>query len=279
MATELSEWLFASLHQSTFVDMEKWIEERAWVVMRLPSGEMGREGARLTASVVYNIFDAAYRRATMNKPIPYYFVIDEAQEIATGMRLEAMLSEGAKFGARMFVLAQSLSMMRRIEGMEPVVQALLANTSTQAFFSPDAEDAVIIRDTLNSTARYGITTLDLPTLNCWLRARVNFAWQPPTLLKVKPLIRPDPVRVQALIREVIGAHPEDYIAGDEWQEKSVAMLTSMITSQTYRNYLSVLFQGSGNAGQPMEREDLAKVNKDQGLIPEEPVPDDRNMGF
>jgi hypothetical protein len=279
MATELSEWLFASLHQSTFVDMDKWIKERAWVVMRLPSGEMGREGARLTASVVYNIFDAAYRRATMKSKIPYYFVIDEAQEIATGMRLEAMLSEGAKFGARMFVLAQSLSMMRRIEGMEPVVQALLANTSTQTFFSPDAEDAVIIRDTLNSTARYGITTLDLPTLNCWLRARVNFKWQPPTLLKVKPLIAPDPVRVQALIREVIGAHPEDYIAGDEWQEKSVSMLTSMITSQTYRNYLSELFKGSSNAGQPMPREDLAEVNKNQGLPPEEQVPDDRNLGF
>ena len=29
-----------------------------------------------------------------------------------------------------------------------MVQALLANTSTQAFFSPDPEDAILIRDTL-----------------------------------------------------------------------------------------------------------------------------------
>jgi len=95
----------------------------------------GTRGAKLTAGVVYNVFDAAYRKVTIHKPVPYYFVIDEAQEIGVGMRLESMLSEGAKFGARMFVLAQSLSMMRRVEGFEPVVQALLANTSTQAFFS------------------------------------------------------------------------------------------------------------------------------------------------
>ena len=129
--------------------LERWVKERAWVVMRLPSGTMGREGARLTAGIFYNVFDAAFRKATLTDPVPFYFIIDEAQEIGGGMRLEAMLSEGAKFGARMLVLAQSLSMMRRVEGFEPVVQALLANTSTQAFFSPDPEDADLIRATLS----------------------------------------------------------------------------------------------------------------------------------
>lgn len=279
MALELSPWLFAAMHQSTFVDMEKWINERAWVVLRLPSGEMGREGAKLTAGVVYNVFDAAYRRATVYKSIPYYFVIDEAQEIGTGMRLEAMLSEGAKFGARMFILAQSLSMMRRVEGFEPVVQALMANTSTQAFFSPDPEDAILIRDTLTSTARFGITTLDLPTLHCWLRARINFSWQPPTLVKVKPLKRPDPVRVQALIREVIGAHPDDYLASDAWQEQSVDMLKLMITNPTYQSYLSDLFHGIRREDQPIGRQDLAELEKAQGKAPAQSTPDDRNLGF
>ena len=139
MALELSPWLFSAMHQERFVDMNRWVEERAWIVLRLPSGEMGREGARLTASVLYNVFDAAYRRATLEKPVPFYFIVDEAQEIGSGMRLESMLAEGAKFGARMFVLAQSLSLMRKVEGMEPVVQALLANTSTQMFFSPAAD--------------------------------------------------------------------------------------------------------------------------------------------
>jgi len=42
MALELSPWLFAAMHQNRFVDLEKWIKEKAWIVLRLPSGEMGR---------------------------------------------------------------------------------------------------------------------------------------------------------------------------------------------------------------------------------------------
>lgn len=229
MGLELSPWLFASMHQKSFVDMEQWAKERAWIVMRLPSGTMGRESARMTASVIYNVFDAAYRKITLEKPIPFYFIIDEAQEIASGMRLEAMLSEGAKFGARMFVLVQSLSMMRRVEGFEVVVQALLANTSTQMFFSPDPEDADTIRAALNSTLRYGDMTLDLPTLNCWLRARVGGKWQPPTLLQVEPLKRPKSADVERIIREVIAAHPNDYVLDTGlWQFNVIDALKSMI---------------------------------------------------
>jgi len=173
MALELSNWLFASMHQRSFVDLAQWIKKKAWIVLRLPAGAMGQESARLTAGVIYNVFEAAYRRATLYQPAPYYFVIDEAQEIGTGMRLEAMLSEGARFGARMFVLPQSLSMMRRSEGFEAVVQSLLANTSTQMFFSPDPEDADLIRAALSASVRYGAVTLDLPSLQCWLRARIG----------------------------------------------------------------------------------------------------------
>jgi hypothetical protein len=279
MHIQLSPWLFAAMHQDSFVDLEKWIDERAWVVLRLPSGSMGQEGAKLTAGVVYNVFDAAYRSATLTRQIPYYFVIDEAQEIGGGMRLESMLSEGAKFGARMFVLAQSLSMLKTIEGFEPVVQALLANTSTQAFFSPDPEDAILIRDTLSSTARFGITTLDLPTLHCWLRARVNHAWQPPTALKVKPLKRPNPERISALIREVIAAHPEDYLPRDGWQDRAVAMLSSMVTP-VYQGYLSEFFRGiKDDDGQPMPREDRAEYDKARGKDVDPPPTVDNKPGF
>ena len=228
MALELSPWLFAAMHQDRFVDLEKWVRERCWVVMRLPSGTMGREGARLTAGIFYNVFDAAFRKATMVEPVPFYFMIDEAQEIASGMRLEAMLSEGAKFGARMFVMAQSLSMLRRVEGFDQVVQALLVNTSTQAFFSPDPEDADLIRATLSASMRYGATTLDLPSLQAWLRARLVGRWQPPTQVRIKPLPRADPARVQALIREVIAAHPDDYAPGDGWQDNVVRAMEGIV---------------------------------------------------
>jgi hypothetical protein len=234
MALELSPWLFSAMHQERFVDLNRWIEEKAWIVLRLPSGEMGREGARLTASVLYNVFDAAYRRATLEHPVPFYFIVDEAQEIGSGMRLESMLAEGAKFGARMFVLAQSLSMMRKVEGMEPVVQAMLANTSTQMFFSPDPEDADLIRATLNSTVRYGAMTLDLPSLQCWLRARIGGRWQPPTLTQIKPLPRADSQRVKSLIEVVIATHPQDYLPADGWQEKASRVLEQMLPAALAR---------------------------------------------
>ena len=224
MALEMSPWLFSAMHQPTFVDMSAWARERAWIVLRLPSGEMGREGARLTAGVIYNVFDAAYRKATLDGPIPFYFIVDEAQEIGGGMRLEAMLSEGAKFGARMFILAQSLSMMRKVEGFEPVVQALLANTSTQAFFSPDPEDADLIRATLSSSVRYGNMTLDLPSLQYWLRARLGGQWQPPTLTRAEPLVRAQKSRVEDLIQQVIDLHPQEYFPADGWQERAVQVL-------------------------------------------------------
>lgn len=228
MALELSPWLFSAMHQRKFVDFNKWINDRSWIIMRLPTGEIGRESARLIASVVYNVFDAAYRKATALNPVPYYFVVDEAQEIGTGMRLEAMLSEGAKFGARMFVLSQSLAMMRKIEGMEAVVQSLLANTSTQAFFSPDPEDADTIRAILNSSHRYGDITLDLPTLQCWLRARVAMRWQPPTLARIEPVKRSEQKVVQGVIREVIEAHPEDYVLAGDWVDGALGAIRKMI---------------------------------------------------
>jgi hypothetical protein len=278
MATNLENWVSSALHQGSFVDMEGWIRERAWVVLRLPSGTMGRESARLMGGIVYNVFDAAYRRATMAGPVPYFFVIDEAQEIGTGMQLESMLSEGGKFGARMFVLSQSLSMMRNTEGLKPLVQSLLANTSTQAFFSPDPEDALLILDTLNLDKRYGRTTLDLPTLQCWLRSRIQGEWQPPTLLKVGPLISPDPVRVQALIREVIGAHPGDYLDGEPGRAQAVEALKSMVPP-AQQAYLGELFRGIQKDDQPVERQDLAEVERDQGIAPAPAAQDGRNLGF
>ncbi len=276
MALELSPWLFASMHHNRFVDLEKWIQERAWIVLRLPSGEMGREGARMTAGVVYNVFEAAFRKVTLYQPVPFYFVIDELQEIGGGMMLEAMLSEGAKFGARVFALAQSLSMMREIEGFEAAVKGLLANTSTQAFFSPDPEDADLIRATLNLTTRYGDTTLDLPSLRAWLRARIGGRWQPPTLVDVKPIASTNPERVQVIIREVIAAHPEDYAQPEDWQAQAVAAITNLVPRK-YKPLLSELLtphedftEEKGQAVQAIREDDNDGENQNT---------DPRRLGF
>jgi len=237
---------------------------------------MGREGARMTAGVVYNVFEAAFRKVTLYQPVPFYFVIDELQEIGGGMMLEAMLSEGAKFGARVFALAQSLSMMREIEGFEAAVKGLLANTSTQAFFSPDPEDADLIRATLNLTTRYGDTTLDLPSLRAWLRARIGGRWQPPTLVDVKPIASTNPERVQVIIREVIAAHPEDYAQPEDWQAQAVAAITNLVPRK-YKPLLSELLtphedftEEKGQAVQAIREDDNDGENQNT---------DPRRLGF
>jgi hypothetical protein len=261
MALELSPWLFNAMHQDRFVDMEKWAEEKAWIILRLPSGTMGKESARLTASIVYNIFDAAFHKKTVeNGPIPFYFVVDEAQEIATGMRLESLLSEGAKFGARLFVLTQSLTMMRNIEGFEAVVQGLLANTSTQAFFSPDPEDGDLIRSILNTSFRFGNTTLDLKTLECWLRARVEGSWQPPTLVRIDPLRRNNPDDIRELMDQVVAAHPGDYESGSLWQDTAIAAMMSMIPeSKRYLLGALLLSDMQARQSQPTLQAERAEV--------------------
>jgi hypothetical protein len=119
-------------------------------------------------------------------------------------------------------------MMRGVEGMETLVQSLLANTSTQAFFSPDPEDADTIRAILSSSHRYGDVTLDLPTLQCWLRARIEKHWQPPTLARIEPLGKSKREDVQAVIREVIGTHPEDYVYASDWEQGAMGAIEKLI---------------------------------------------------
>jgi hypothetical protein len=161
-----------------------------------------------------------------------------------------MLAEGAKFGARVLVPAQSLSMLRRVKGFGPVVQALLANTSTQAFFSPAPEEADLIRAALSTTVHYGPTTLDLPSLQAWLRARLGGSWQPPTLIEIEPLARADPSRVGALIREVIEAHPDDYASGQGCQENVVRTMEGIVPYAA-RGLLDQLFVPNRTFDLPM----------------------------
>ena len=150
-------------------------------------------------------------------------------------------------------------------GIVPVVQALLANTSTQMFFSPDPEDADLIRATLNSSLRYGAMTLDLPSLQCWLRARVGGRWQPPTLTQIRPLPRADGQRVRGLIEEVIASHPAEYLPANGWQERASRVLEQRLPSALARLLDEFL---------------AARIDHQTAKVPQ-PVPagDERRLGF
>ena len=108
------------------------------------------------------------------------------------------------------------------------------------FFSPDPEDADLIRATLSTSVRYGALTLDLPSLQCWLRARIGKRWQPPTVMRVDYPPRPEQERVQSLIREVIAAHPTDYEPAGDWQANAVHALQKLVPP-AQRGMLDQLF--------------------------------------
>jgi len=264
MGLELSPWLFAALHQDRFVDMARWIRERYWIVVRPETGRMGRPAAELTAALLYNIFESMFRETVRAaEPVPFYVVVDEAQEIAAGMRLEQALAEGRKFGIRLFVLAQSLAMMRAIPEFEPVVQALLANTSTRFFFSPDPGDLDDIEAVLGKEMRYGPSPASLPSLVGYLHARIRGRWQPPTLVRVRPLPQADHDAVMRVIRDAEARHPDDYIAIPEGQGPQAtldAMLHSLeqIAPPALQPLLRTAFEGHvsiANDGADARQED------------------------
>jgi hypothetical protein len=102
-------------------------------------------------------------------------------------------------------------------------------------------------------------TLDLPSLQCWLRARIGGCWQPPTLTQIKPLPRADSTRVRSLIEEVIASHPTDYLPADGWQERASRVLEEMLPpalSRLLDEFLAVRLENQETKiSQPAERED------------------------
>jgi hypothetical protein len=109
-------------------------------------------------------------------------------------------------------------------------------------------------------------TLDLPSLQCWLRARIAGRWQPPTLTQIQPLPRADGNRVKALIEEVIANHPADYLPADGWQERAAKSLEEMLPaalSKLLDEFLAVRME-----------------NQQGGMIPQPaPQEDERRLGF
>jgi len=122
----------------------------------------------------------------------------------------------------------------------------------------------LIRATLSSTVRYGNMTLDLPSLQCWLRARIGGRWQPPTLTQIKPLPRADGNRVKTLIEEVIAEHPADYLPADGWQEKASRVLEEMLPpalSKLLDEFLAVRMEEQHNTkiSQPAPHDDERRL--------------------
>jgi hypothetical protein len=99
---------------------------------------------------------------------------------------------------------------------------------TTIIASPDPEDAELIKKTMSLDERFGPTTLDLGSRLCWMRARIDDRWEPPTLIKVDYPAAVDDEVVQKVIREVIQAHRDDYVNPADWRDRVVDALKKIV---------------------------------------------------
>ena len=126
----------------------------------------------------------------------------------------------------------------------------------------------LIRATSSPTVRHGSTTLDLPSLQAWLRTRIGVHWQPPTMIEIDPLERAEPARGQDLIREVIESHTQDYVPGYAWQDKVVRTMEEIVP-YTARGLLDKLLEPN-----PILESPWPGFFGDENL-----EPDDRRLGW
>lgn len=160
------------------IDLPSIIQTGGVLLVDLAAGVIGQETAALIGSTLLNwlasilfaqqevmSIDAGKRRNI-------YVIVDEFQSIP-GAAYTFMLSELAKFGARLFLGTQSLAYLAQ---MNPKTRAAwLANTSTLFVFRCGAEDADHLAPELSvgDEDRLTVTPADivgLPDFACFVRA-------------------------------------------------------------------------------------------------------------
>jgi hypothetical protein len=134
---------------------------------------------------------------------------------------------------------------------------------------------------LSSSHRYGDITLDLPTLQCWLRARIKGHWQPPTLIRIPQVGSSNPDHVQQVIRNVIAAHPEDYKQVSDWEKTAIKAIKQMIPESQRKllnqvlNPTEVEYMISKNQPEARDEKKMQDQNQTkQKTEPKEPLTDE-----
>lgn len=221
-------WLRAALAAPRMADMERWIAERRWVIVSLPSGAMGEGNAELIAAWFYNLWEWAFRRAGTERPHPTFILLDEVHRIASGLDLPRTLAEIRKYGGVPFLASQSLSVLSLREDTRELSPALLGNAGTLVVFRPDPTDLPLLERALGWADRAAGERLraDLPAFHFYLRALVDGRWAPPVLVDARGAFpvpageeeetgREEEGEIAFLRAMVAAAHPEDYIAVEE----------------------------------------------------------------
>jgi hypothetical protein len=160
------------------IDLPSIIQDGGILLVDLAAGVIGQETAALIGSTLLNwlasILFAQQEVSNIDtqKRRSIYVIVDEFQSIP-GAAYTFMLSELAKFGARLFLGTQSLAYLEQMN--QKTRAAWLANTSTLFVFRCGAEDADDLAPELSvgDEDRLTVTPADivgLPDFACFVRA-------------------------------------------------------------------------------------------------------------
>jgi hypothetical protein len=206
------------------IDLPSIIQDGGILLVDLAAGVIGQETAALIGSTLLNWLASILfaqqetRHGGNTKRRSIYVIVDEFQSIP-GAAYTFMLSELAKFGARLFLGTQSLAYLAQ---MNPKTRAAwLANTSTLFVFRCGAEDADHLAPELSvgDEDRLTVTPADivgLPDFACFVRShgpsREPFVFRVETR-KVDEGSDETLARIRARSRAVYG---RDMHEVDEW---------------------------------------------------------------
>jgi hypothetical protein len=160
------------------IDLPGIIQEGGILLVDLAAGVIGQETAALIGSTLLNwLASILFAQQELSpgaagKRRSIYVIVDEFQSIP-GAAYTFMLSELAKFGARLFLGTQSLAYLAQMN--QKTRAAWLANTSTLFVFRCGAEDADHLAPELSvgDEDRLTVTPADivgLPDFACFVRA-------------------------------------------------------------------------------------------------------------
>ena len=125
------------------VDLYELMQKKRIILVNLSKGLVGDEkSAFFGAVLITKLYQAAMQRIRLpeKERIPFYFYVDEFQNIAT-KTFENILAEARKFGFALTVANQNLSQLS-----PSLRSSLFGNVASMVVFQISAEDATIMQD-------------------------------------------------------------------------------------------------------------------------------------
>lgn len=177
--------------------------ERGWVVvMKLGRGRFGALACDLiTSQIVARFRAAAMARAVLppSERRPYFIYVDEFGALAGDETFGQLLTESRKYALGLVLASQYAAQLRRADGGQSALSAVLGNVGTVISFRVGAEDAPLLASVF-APAVGPEDLMECPNFHGYMRLHLNDLSVHPFSFRNHPdETVPDPARATRLI--------------------------------------------------------------------------------